>query len=72
MDQNQNPFPVISYQGSENFCDREEETVRLVEAIRNGRNTTLTALRRMGKTGLIQLFTLIYILLNRKQTSFVI
>ena len=54
MDQNQNPFPVISYQGSENFCDREEETVRLVEAIRNGRNTTLTALRRMGKTGLIQ------------------
>ena len=54
MDQNQNPFPVISYQGPENFCDREEETVRLLEAIRNGRNTTLTALRRMGKTGLIQ------------------
>lgn len=54
MDQNQNPFPVISYQGPENFCDREEETERLLEAIRNGRNTTLTALRRMGKTGLIQ------------------
>lgn len=54
MDQNQNPFPVISYQGPENFCDREQETERLLEAIRNGRNTTLTALRRMGKTGLIQ------------------
>jgi AAA+ ATPase superfamily predicted ATPase len=25
-----------------------------MEAIKNGRNTTLTALRRMGKTGLIQ------------------
>lgn len=54
MEQNLNPFPVISYQGPENFCDREAECERLIEAIRNGRNTTLTALRRMGKTGLIQ------------------
>ncbi len=50
----ENPFPVISYQGPEYFCDRVEETAKLMEAIKNGRNTTLTALRRMGKTGLIQ------------------
>lgn len=50
----ENPFPVITYQGPAYFCDRKEETERLLESIRNGRNTTLTALRRMGKTGLIQ------------------
>lgn len=54
MDKIENPFPVITYQGPEYFCDREKETEKLMEAIKNGRNTTLTALRRMGKTGLIQ------------------
>ncbi len=54
MDKVENPFPVVTYLGSDYFCDRESETERLIEAIKNGRNTTLTALRRMGKTGLIQ------------------
>ncbi len=54
MDKIENPFPVISYMGEEYFCDRETESEKLIEAIKNGRNTTLTALRRMGKTGLIQ------------------
>lgn len=54
MEKIANPFPVITYQGPEYFCDRVQEIERLQEAIKNGRNVTLTALRRMGKTGLIQ------------------
>lgn len=54
MEKSENPFPVITYQGSDYFCDRVAETEKILEAIKNGRNTTLTALRRMGKTGLIQ------------------
>ena len=48
-----NPFPVVAYIGPEYFCDRKTETENILEAIRNGRNVTLTSLRRMGKTGLI-------------------
>jgi hypothetical protein len=48
-----NPFPVTGYTGPEYFCDREEETKRLLSNIRNGVNTTLLSLRRMGKTGLL-------------------
>ncbi|MFN8153088.1 MAG: ATP-binding protein [Bacteroidia bacterium] len=54
MDKIVNPFPVITYQGAEYFCDRTNETEKILEALKNGRNLTLTALRRMGKTGLIQ------------------
>ena len=54
MDKIENPFPVITYHGPDYFCDRQAETERLIDAMKNGRNTTLTALRRMGKTGLIQ------------------
>lgn len=53
MDKLQNPFPVIAYQGEEYFCDRENESAKILDAFKNGRNITLTALRRMGKTGLI-------------------
>lgn len=53
MENIQNPFPVIAYEGPDYFCDRKEETGKIIEAVRNGRNITLTALRRMGKTGLI-------------------
>ncbi|HEU4718161.1 MAG TPA: ATP-binding protein [Bacteroidia bacterium] len=53
MSETQNPFPVNGYFGAELFCDREEETKRLVSNARNGVNTTLMAVRRMGKTGLI-------------------
>lgn len=48
-----NPFPVTGYQGPAYFCDREIELERLSEAIDAGRNTTLIALRRMGKTALL-------------------
>ena len=50
---NENPFVVIGYRGPKLFCDRSKETKRLVGAIRNGRNVTLIAPRRYGKTGLI-------------------
>ena len=49
----QNPFPVYGYLGPDFFCDRERETEKLVEAIENGRNVTLIAPRRLGKTGLV-------------------
>jgi len=48
-----NPFLIYGYAGPEYFCDREEETQKLVSALRNGRNITLMSPRRMGKTGLI-------------------
>ena len=50
----ENPFPVTTYLGAEFFCDREEETSRLISNIQNGNSTTIIALRRIGKTGLIQ------------------
>lgn len=49
-----NPFPVVGYHGPEYFCDREPELNRLLLNIENGNSTTLMAIRRMGKTGLIQ------------------
>jgi uncharacterized protein len=49
-----NPFITTGYQGKEYFCDRVEETKSLLENLVNGRSTTLTSVRRMGKTGLIR------------------
>ena len=49
----ENPFPEYGYFGAEYFCDREQETKTLTEALRNGSNVTLMAPRRIGKTGLI-------------------
>ena len=48
-----NPFPEYGYFGAEYFCDREEETEKLIEALFNGSNVALMAPRRIGKTGLI-------------------
>lgn len=48
-----NPFLIYGYTSPEYFCDREEETEKLISALRNGRNVTLMSPRRMGKTGLI-------------------
>jgi uncharacterized protein len=50
----QNPFLISGYISPEYFCDREEETARLLNAIENGRHLTLFSPRRMGKTGLIK------------------
>ena len=49
-----NPFVIYGYEGPSTFCDRQEETEKLLQAIRNGRNVTLLAERRIGKTGLIK------------------
>lgn len=49
-----NPFLITGYYSPEYFCDRERETRALTEALENGRNVTLIAPRRMGKTGLIK------------------
>lgn len=50
----QNPFIISGYISPEYFCNREEETARLLNAIKNGRHVTLFSPRRMGKTGLIR------------------
>jgi AAA+ ATPase superfamily predicted ATPase len=49
-----NPFPLHGYFGPLFFCDRESEKNTLLEALRNGRNVTLFAPRRLGKTGLLR------------------
>lgn len=49
-----NPFPISGYIGPEFFCDREKESNAIMDALYNGRNVTLVAPRRMGKTGLIK------------------
>jgi AAA+ ATPase superfamily predicted ATPase len=50
----ENPFPVTTYLGAENFCDRQKETSLLISHMQNGNSTTLMAIRRIGKTGLIK------------------
>lgn len=49
-----NPFLIAGYHSPEFFCDRETETTTILDALRNGRNITLIAPRRMGKTGLVR------------------
>lgn len=48
-----NPFLIHGYSGPGYFCDREEEKNSLIEAVQNGRNVTLFAPRRIGKSALI-------------------
>ena len=48
-----NPFLTAGYAGADYFCDRVDETKKLIAAIENDRNVTLIAPRRYGKTGLI-------------------
>lgn len=49
-----NPFLITGYYSPEYFCDRRQETETMINALHNGRNITLIAPRRMGKTGLIK------------------
>lgn len=51
--QEMNPFVLQPYHDPSLFCDREDETKRLLKAVKSGRNITLHSIRRMGKTGLI-------------------
>ncbi len=48
------PFPTTGYYGEEFFCNREEETSMLINNVNGGQSTTLVALRRIGKTGLVK------------------
>ena len=48
-----NPFLIRGYESPDLFCDRQEETKRIIAAVDSKRNLTLISLRRMGKTGLI-------------------
>lgn len=48
-----NPFVVGKYVSDEYFCDRENETELIKKQMVNGRNMTLIADRRIGKSGLI-------------------
>ncbi len=48
------PFPTTGYYGDKYFCDREEETKRILMNLKGGQSTILTAPRRIGKTALIQ------------------
>ncbi len=49
-----NPFITAGYYGARYFCDRENETKSLLQNTTNGLSTTLVAIRRIGKTGLIK------------------
>ncbi len=49
-----NPFIVTGKIEPEYFCDRIQESARLVKSITNGNNMVIISPRRMGKTGLIQ------------------
>lgn len=48
-----NPFVVTGKIAPEYFCDRVNESARLVKSITNGNNMVIISPRRMGKTGLI-------------------
>ena len=54
QEKRRNPFLTHGYESPKYFCDREKETEKLMSALQNGRNVTLIAPRRMGKTGLIK------------------
>lgn len=49
-----NPFLITGYHSPKYFCDREQETKQIINALDNERNLMLVAPRRMGKTGLIK------------------
>jgi len=49
-----NPFITAGYISPEYFCDREEETNKILKAVSSRRNLTLISLRRVGKTGLLK------------------
>lgn len=50
----ENPFITKGYVSPDYFCDREEETATLLEAIKNNRDVVIYGKRKIGKTALIQ------------------
>ncbi len=53
MEKEFNPFLVSGYKDAAHFCNRHAESLALKKNIKNNNNTTLFAIRRLGKTGLI-------------------
>ncbi len=51
---NSNPFPLFNYIGSKYFCDRIQETERIISAVTNQRNIALVSELGIGKTSLIK------------------
>ncbi len=49
-----NPFLTKGYISPLYFCDRQKETIAIMEALTNGRNITLYGRRKLGKTALIK------------------
>ena len=49
----ENPFLTFGYVSPDLFCDRVEETNRIISLLTNGNNVALISPRRMGKTGLL-------------------
>lgn len=49
-----NRFITGGYVSPEYFCNRNDESTRILNAISSGRNLTLISLRRIGKTGLLK------------------
>ena len=49
-----NPFIVTGKIYPEYFCDRVQESARMIKSLTNGNNMVIISPRRMGKTGLIQ------------------
>lgn len=49
-----NPFVVTGKIEAAYFCDRVQESARLIKSVTNGNNLVVISPRRMGKTGLIQ------------------
>lgn len=49
----ENPFLTFGYVSPDLFCDRIEETQRIISLLTNGNNIALISPRKMGKTGLL-------------------
>lgn len=49
-----NPFIITGYYGAAYFCNRKKESDILIKNINGNINTSLFAIRRIGKTGLIK------------------
>lgn len=54
MARERNPFIVTGKIEPAYFCDRVQESARLVKSVTNGNNLVIISPRRMGKTGLIR------------------
>lgn len=54
LDMEENPFTITEKVVPKYFCDRKEETARMIRFLTNRNNVVLLSPRRIGKTALIQ------------------